>query len=63
LRQSLALAPENPSLRLKWAQLDYLAGDAIAAKRLLLELREQPFPPGERETLTNLLNRLAADGN
>ena len=58
LQKALEIAPQNPSLRLKWAQLDYIAGDKASAKSLLLELRGEPFSPGERETLNNLLNRL-----
>ena len=60
LQQALEIAPNNPSLRLKWAQLDYIAGDRVSAKRLLLDLRGEPFSPGERETLNNLLNTLEA---
>ena len=56
LQKALDIAPRNPSLRLKWAQLDYIAGDIVSAKTLLLELRGEPFSPGERETLNNLLN-------
>ena len=62
LRSALEIAPNNPSLRLKWAQLDYLAGDKADAKRLLLELRSERFSKGERETLTNLLRTLEAGG-
>lgn len=59
LRHSLDLAPQNPSLRLKWAQLEFIAGDRPAAKKLLLELRPTSLDKGERETLENLLVALA----
>ena len=58
LQQALEIAPKNPSLRLKWAQLDYIAGDKASAKRLLLDLRGESFSQGERETLNNLLNSM-----
>ena len=60
LQQALEIAPNNPSLRLKWAQLDYLAGDKSSAKRLLLDLRGESFSQGERETLNKLLNTMEA---
>lgn len=58
LQHALEIAPGNPSLRLKWAQLDYIAGDRASAKRLLLDLRGEPFSRGERETLNNLLSTM-----
>ena len=58
LQQALKIAPRNPSLRLKWAQLDYIAGDRASAKRLMLDLRGESFSQGERETLNNLLNSM-----
>lgn len=62
LHRALDLAPENPSLRLKWAQLDYLSGDRSGAKRLLLELQHAPLSSGERNTLKNLLDVLVDGG-
>ena len=59
LQKALEIAPKNSSLRLKWAQLDYIAGDKAGAKRLLMELRGESFSQGERETLNNLLNSIA----
>ena len=58
LQKALEIAPQNASLRLKWAQLDYIGGDKAGARRLLLELRGESFSPGERETLDNLLSSL-----
>ena len=58
LKKALEIAPQHPSVRLKWAQLDYIAGDLVGAKSLLLELRTEPFSPQERETLNNLLTNL-----
>lgn len=58
LQHALEISPRNPSLRLKWAQLDYIAGDKASAKRLLLDLRGELFSRGERETLNNLLNSM-----
>lgn len=58
LQKALDIAPFNPSLRLKWAQLDYIAGDFGSAKALLLELRGAEFSPKERDLLNNLLSDL-----
>ena len=58
MQKALEIAPQNASLRLKWAQLDYIGGDKAGARRLLLELRGESFSPGERETLDNLLSSL-----
>ena len=58
LQHALEISPRNPSLRLKWAQLDFIAGDKASAKRLLLDLRGELFSRGERETLNNLLNSM-----
>ena len=58
LQHALEIAPGNHSLRLKWAQLDYIAGDRASAKRLLLDLRGESFSRGERETLNNLLSTM-----
>ena len=60
LQQALEIAPKNPSLRLKWAQLDYIAGEKASANRLLLDLRGESFSQGERETLNKLLNTMEA---
>lgn len=53
--KSLELNSENPSNRLKWAQLLYISGEQIAAKQLLLELTEENLSGEERKTLTELL--------
>lgn len=58
LHKALEIAPNNPNLRLKWAQLDYIAGDKASAKRLLMDLRDESFSRGERETLNNLLSTM-----
>ncbi len=55
LGQSLALNPGNPSNRLKWAQLLWLAGEREPARQLLLDLRDQNFSAAERQTLNELL--------
>jgi protein O-mannosyl-transferase len=55
LRQSLTLNPSNLSNRLKWAQLLLLSGDEEQARQLLLELRAESFPAGERRTIDSLL--------
>lgn len=58
LRNALQISPQNPSIRLKWAQLDFIAGDHAAAKTLLLQLRGEPLVPSERDTLANILRAL-----
>lgn len=55
LGQSLALNSTIQSNRLKWAQLLYISGEQLQAKRLLLELTGENFSSVERETLTELL--------
>lgn len=60
LAKSLELAPQNPSLRLKWAQLDFIGGESEAARKLLLELRGESFSPGERKTLNAVLASIEA---
>ena len=55
LRKSLALNPSNPSNRLKWAQLLWIAGDRQAARNLLLALRDENLAADERSTLNELL--------
>ncbi len=62
LQMALDLAPQHPGLRLKWAQLDYIAGDTVSAKTLLLELRGEPISPAEREILNNLLGEMERNG-
>ncbi|PKO58858.1 MAG: pilus assembly protein PilF, partial [Betaproteobacteria bacterium HGW-Betaproteobacteria-18] len=47
LGQSLALNPGNPSNRLKWAQLLFIAGEREPARQLLLDLRGQNFSADE----------------
>lgn len=58
LFQALKLEPDNRSLRLKEAQLDYIAGDREAARGLLMELRREKFSAEERQTLEELLDDL-----
>lgn len=58
LQKALEISPKDPSLRLKWAQLDFIAGDKIQAKRLLLKLRGERFSPNERKTRDELLTSL-----
>ncbi len=60
LRRALEIAPRNPSLRLKWAQLDFIAGEKGEARTLLLELRGERLAPEERKTLHGLLGMLEA---
>jgi hypothetical protein len=55
LAQSLKLNPVNPSNRLKWAQLLYLAGERESARQLLLALKDQNLLAEERQTLNELL--------
>jgi len=55
LDRSLALNPGNPSNRLKWAQLLWIAGDRQGAHKLLLELRPERLTAEERKTLEQLL--------
>jgi len=54
LDQSLALAPYNPSNRLKRAQLAFLLKDFADARRRLGELREASLKTAERETFVQL---------
>lgn len=58
LGRSLALAPTNASSRLKWAQLQYLAGDHEQARKLLQELSGERFSMEERKTLNELMSEL-----
>jgi hypothetical protein len=58
LHSALEIAPLNPSLRLQWAQLDFIAGEKKQAKTLLLELRGERLTPEERKTLDGLLGAL-----
>lgn len=60
LHSALEIAPLNPSLRLKWAQLDFIAGEKRQARTLLLELRGERLAPEERKTLDGLLGKLEA---
>jgi tetratricopeptide (TPR) repeat protein len=55
LGQSLALNPEQPSNRLKWAQLLWLSGESQAARQVLLQLRSESLSAQERQTLEQLL--------
>lgn len=58
LHSALEIAPRNPSLRLKWAQLDFIAGEKIQAAAQLFELRRERLAPEERKTLDGLLRAL-----
>lgn len=58
LHSALEFAPLNPSLRLQWAQLDFIAGEKNQARTLLLELRGERLTPEERKTLDGLLGAL-----
>ncbi len=58
LHKALEITPRDPSIRLKWAQLDFIAGEKVQAKRLLLELRGEPLSPNERKTQDELLASL-----
>ena len=60
LHSALEIAPLNPSLRLKGAQLDFIAGEKRQARTLLLELRGERLAPEERKTLDGLLGKLEA---
>lgn len=61
LDRALAIAPHDPSNRLKRAQLDFLQGRHAAAARRLDELRDAPLVRSERETLALLKACLASD--
>lgn len=54
LDKSLAIAPYNPSNRLKRAQLAFLLGDYSGARRLLDALGGARLTASERETLSQL---------
>ena len=58
LQKALEISPRDPGLRLKWAQLDFIAGEKVQAKRLLLEIRGEGFSPKERNVLEELLASL-----
>ena len=58
LQKALEIAPLDPSIRLKWAQLDFIAGEKVQTKRLLLELRGERLSPNERKTQDELLASL-----
>jgi protein O-mannosyl-transferase len=60
LHSALEIAPLNPSVRLKLAQLDFIAGEKGQARTLLLELRSERLAPEERKTLDDLLGTLEA---
>ncbi|WP_186410886.1 tetratricopeptide repeat protein [Candidatus Propionivibrio aalborgensis] len=55
LGRSLKLNPGNPSNRLKWAQLLFIAGEREQARQLLLKLSNENLLSDERKTLTELL--------
>lgn len=54
LDRSLAIAPYNPSNRMKRAQLAFLLGEHAEARRMLGELPEAALNPAERETFAQL---------
>jgi Tfp pilus assembly protein PilF len=55
LARSLALYPASPSNQLKWAQLQFIAGDFSAARASLLALRGALLTAEERQTLNEVL--------
>lgn len=55
LRHSLDLNSGNPSNRLKWAQLQFIAGEFPAARQTLLALRDVLLSTEERQTLEQVL--------
>lgn len=55
LGHALALNPGNPSNRLKWAQLLFIAGEHADVVKLLLALRGENLSGEERKTLEELL--------
>lgn len=58
LLKALEIAPHHPSLRLKWAQLEFIAGNQVEAKRMLEELRGEPLSEREKGILDEYLNAL-----
>jgi Tfp pilus assembly protein PilF len=58
LQRSLALNPGNTSNRLKWAQLQFIAGNLPAARKLLTELRGALLSKEERQTLEQVLDAI-----
>jgi hypothetical protein len=63
LKRALVLDPGNSSVHLKLAQLEYIAGDLVAARNRLAEISEVRLSPGERDTLKGLSSALAGGGN
>lgn len=62
LDRALAIAPLNPSNRLKRAQLDFLSGRLDESARALQELRQEPLLHSEKRTVEQLLECLAPGG-
>ncbi|MBK8399885.1 MAG: pilus assembly protein PilF [Propionivibrio sp.] len=56
LGRSLLLNPANPSNRLKWAQLLFIAGERDQARQLLIKLRDVDLSAEERKTIDELLS-------
>jgi Tfp pilus assembly protein PilF len=56
LGHSLALNPNNPSNRLKWAQLLLISGEQEQARQLLLDLKADSYSADERQTIQDLLD-------
>lgn len=63
LSKALELSPHDASLRLKWAQLDFIAGENDQARRLLLELRDEKLSPEEHKTINQVLASIEGDKN
>lgn len=61
LAKALQLAPQNPSNRLKWAQLILLEGRRDEAARLLKTLLNAPLSSSEKSTAKKLLACLEGD--
>lgn len=55
LSQSLTLNPDNPSNRLKWAQLLFLSQEREASAQILIALKDARLSREERETRRELL--------
>jgi hypothetical protein len=63
LSQSLALAPDNPSNRLKWTQLLLLSGDIKGARETLQALSRNHYYGEERQTISALSAALFPTGH
>lgn len=54
LKKSLEIAPQDPSNRLKWAQLLFISGEVDQARPILTVLRDAKLSPEERKTLKEM---------